>query len=96
MPKALTSDQATIRIREEEKRLEGEELDYWNSFESVVNELDDPDVREDYEVKKVPLSVIREAVLALRAEGISADDIECDLGLVTEKILAIRPDLMRG
>jgi len=95
MPKTLTMDQATARIEEEKKRLGEEELDYWYSFESVVNDLDDPEIRQDYEVKKAPLSVIREAVVALKNEGVSSDDIGSDLDRVVERMTDLRPDLMR-
>lgn len=96
LPKGMTQDQVSDRIREERERLPETELDYWAIYEDAVSELDDPEVRKDYEIKKVSLGVIREAVIALRAEGHSADDLEGALYLITDKIIESRPDLMRG
>lgn len=97
--KDMTFDQATTKIREETTRLSevhSEELKYWECFEEFVDELDDPDVREEFEIKKVPVGTIRDAVNVLRTSGKSAEEISGDIDLLVETILEARPDLERS
>jgi hypothetical protein len=69
------------------------ELDEWSEFESVCDELSDPEVLRDYDLKRPSLAVIRAAVKALRKsdkpEGAS------DLLAVSEKINEMKPELQR-
>lgn len=97
--KDMTMDQASTMIRAETSRLrneQSEDLKYWECVEEVVEELDEPDVREEFELKKVPPSVICAAIIGLRAGGKSVDDISGDIDLVIETILEARPDLERS
>lgn len=71
-------------------------LDDWDLFESLVEELDDPDNREDYELKKPPLSAIRAAVESLRQEGHTMAELEDDLQLLADRILQLKPELRRA
>lgn len=99
MSKDMTMDQASTMIRAETGRLrdeQSEDLKYWECVEEVVEELNEPDVREEFELKKVPPSVICAAIKGLRAGGKSVDDISGDIDLVIETILEARPDLERS
>ena len=68
----------------------------WDAFASIVEQLEDKETREDYELKKVSLSAIREAVAALKAEGHSLPEIDDNLDLLAEKLTELKPELQRG
>jgi hypothetical protein len=76
---------------------DGERLgDEWDLFESIWDDLDDQDFREDYDIKKVSLSLHREAVSQLREAGATMDELIDDMDIVVNKILELKPDLRRS
>lgn len=63
----------------------------WQSFQDMVNELDDREARADYGIKKPPLSAIALAMGELRAKGEDADDVLA----VVDQLIKMRPNLAR-
>ena len=98
MPKDMTCVQAKGLIEEQSGKLaqtDSAKLDEWESFVSIVTDLNDPETREDHELKKVPLSTLRAVLDALQTEGHSLSDLAGDLSLVAEKLLEMKPELGR-
>jgi hypothetical protein len=97
-PKELTHAEAQRLIgarREELSEKKSALLDDWDSFESIVVDLDDRETRDEYDMKKPSMAMIRTAVDVLRKEGHTMDDLAGDLTLVAEKLLQLKPELGR-
>jgi hypothetical protein len=92
LPKGLTSPEAEEFISTLD--LPDEQLDEWHAYEGILDEFEDRDFRVDEGIKKVPVTTIREAVLALRAEGGSVVDL--DASDVLPRVLELRPALERN
>lgn len=84
----LLDDHRTTLFETNNKRAEA-----WDQFVSLVEELNDKETREDLGLKKPTLAAIRGAFEAMLAEGMPAD--ECDVDLVAEKLLELKPELAR-
>ncbi|MDH5834227.1 hypothetical protein [Luteimonas kalidii] len=83
-----------IAVRIQRARDEGDPLfNQWSTYESLLDEFDDPDFREGYGIKKPPIAAIRNAIDALLAEGKTWDDLDSDT--VAERLLEMRPNLER-
>jgi hypothetical protein len=93
MPAKLTHKQALMLISEIREQKTDAELDKWSDFESVCDELSDPDTLRDYDLKRPSLAVIREAVEALRKTNTPED--ASDPLAVSEKIIEMKPELER-
>ncbi|MCA0902031.1 hypothetical protein [Microbulbifer agarilyticus] len=96
LPKNLTHEQAIKIIRtESEKIIEIDEpkFESWDAYESVLYELFDREFREDYGLKKPSLSLIRQATASLMESGITFQEMEDDIDIVVQKLLAIKPEL---
>lgn len=94
VPRGLTTAEAyqlmaahrkTPSAQDEKKNAE------WQSFESIVTELEDREARQDYGIKKPSLSAIKEAMAALRAKGEDADDTLA----VVDQLIEMKPELAR-
>ena len=70
--------------------------DEWEAFETIVEELDDPDIRADYGMKKVNVGVIADAVAALMTDGLTIRQIGDDLDRFVAKVLDMKPNLRRA
>ena len=96
IPKELTCVEAKRLISEHRAKLEDEDsakLDDWDLFESIVTDLAEKETRDDYDIKKPSLSVLRAAIDALRKEGNSMDDLAGDLDMVAQKLIELKPEL---
>ena len=96
VPKDLICVDAERLINEHTVKLSKEhspKLDEWNSFESIVTDLPDKETRDEYDLKKPSLSVLRAAIDALRKEGNSMDDLAGDLDMVAHKLIELKPEL---
>lgn len=94
-PKNLTSGQAEAVIIEHRKKLEGENnslLDEWDAYEKISDEFDDADFRDNYELKKVSLTLLKQALDDLKRNGATMSDLANDIDKVVEKVIALRPD----
>jgi hypothetical protein len=93
IPAKVTHKQATTLISEIREQKTDAELDEWNDFESVCDELSDPETLRDYGLKRPSLAVIRDAVKALRKSDAPED--ASDPLAVSEKIIEMKPELQR-
>lgn len=94
VPKGLTAMEAHLLMathRAETENLDEKKTAEWESFESIVNDLQDRETREDYDIKKPSLAAIKEAMAALRAEGEDAADLQ----LVVDQLIEMKPELGR-
>jgi hypothetical protein len=95
-PKGLTCVEAERLINDCRVNLSKEhspKLDEWSSFESIVTDLEDKETRDDYDLNKPGLSVLRAAIDALRKEGNSMDDLAGDIDMVAQKLIELKPEL---
>lgn len=98
IPKELTCNEATRLIKEHGDGIEDDKSpmqEEWDAFESIVDELSDKDVRQDYGIKKPSLPMIRAALEALHKEGKSYSELLNDVDLVIEKLIELTPELER-
>jgi len=98
VPKGLTCVGANRLISENRGKLEDEDspkLDEWDLFESIATDLADKETRDDYDLKKPSLSVLRAAIDALRKDGNSMDDLAGDLDMVAQKLIELKPELAK-
>lgn len=97
--KGMTNAEASKLISNHESALaekEDPQLDEWEAFEEIIDELSDPDFREDYEIKKPNITLIKNALAGLQKEGKSYRDAADEIDLVIEKMIKIKPELRRG
>lgn len=96
MPKDLTYVDAEKMMDEHREKLSEEapqKLEEWESFESIIMDFEDKEVRDDWNVKKPSLSMLRIAIDELRKEGNSMEDLASDLSMVAEKLIEMKPEL---
>ena len=81
----------------EEKLLEEEDprLDEWEALSDILDELSDKDMRDDYEIKKPSMTLIKKALEELSKEGTTYQDAADDVQLVVDKLIELKPDLER-
>ena len=99
IPRDLTHEVAEKIIAEKQRDLlesDKERLQEWEDYESIFDELSDPDTREDYELKKPSVKALREAVVSLLEEGREMRELSDDLQLVVDRLVERNPSLQRG
>ena len=70
-------------------------LDEWDAYASIITDLSDKEMlKDDFEIKKPSLALIREAVEALVKKGCPLTDLEAYE--VAEKIQELKPDMARA
>lgn len=89
IPKGLTASEAESTMSSHE--LTEEQQDEWFSYEDIVDEFQDKDFREVYDLKKPPISVIRQAIAQHTAKGDRLTDLSADD--LIDTLLEIKPDL---
>ena len=97
-PKGLTSGQADKKIKESRKIYEVEDkekLDEWDAYEELYDEFDDSEFRDEYDIKKVSLSLLRDALNQLNNDGESMRSLADDIDKVVDKIIEIKPEIER-
>lgn len=95
VPSRLTYLAATEYISKHQQTLDSPQLDDWDSYESILDELMDKDTRDSYDIKKPSVTTIRAAIKALRQSGIPMSDLENDLEIVTQKLIELQSELER-
>ncbi|MBA4143921.1 MAG: hypothetical protein H0X43_13280 [Nitrosospira sp.] len=93
VPSGLTYLTADEYISKHQQSLESQQLDDWNSYKSILDELMDKDTRDSYDIKKPSIATIRAAIEVLRQAGMSLSDLEEDLEIVTQKLIELKPEL---
>jgi len=98
-PQGLTNEVAAKYIDEYTSRVAEEDeskLDEWEAYESIYDEINDPDYREDYEIKKISISLYRSAIEELKKEGQNLSKLSEDPDIVIKKIIQLKPEIQRG
>lgn len=93
IPKGLTAGQAEQAISEHRKASKPEEQDEWNGYANILEEFDDKDFRDGYDLKKVSKAVLMEAISQLKQEGKNYKYLSGNIDEVAEKIIELKPDL---
>lgn len=70
-------------------------LNEWDAYDSIITDLSDKELlKDDFEIRKPSLALIREAMEALVKEGRPLTDLEAYE--VAEKIQELKPDMARA
>ncbi len=99
IPKGLTYEDASSFITEYRNKLQDEDekiMNDWDAYEDIYLEINEPYNREDYLIKKVSLSIYRDAIEELRIEGKRPSDLEDNPEIIVDKIIQIRPDIRKA
>lgn len=84
---------AEALINQHQKSCSPEQIKEWDCYCQILEEFNDPDFREMYDLKKVSRGVLLKAIDQLRESGSTYCDISDDIDQVVEKVLEIKPDL---
>jgi hypothetical protein len=95
IPKGMTAGQAKEIIKQHGQTSSDEEQDEWTSYTNILEQFDDTDFREDYEIKKVPKTVLLKAMNDLKAEGKSYSHLEENTDELIDRIIKEKPELAR-
>lgn len=90
-PKGLTATEAEATIASHE--LSDDQWDDWDAYSDLIEELQDKDFREDYELKKPSIPVIRQAIERHTKEGIKITELSADD--LVDTLFDIKPDLRK-
>ncbi|MFW5958010.1 MAG: hypothetical protein ACOCQ0_02535 [Desulfosalsimonas sp.] len=100
LPKGTTAPQAAKLIDERQSELienDDPKLEEWEGFENVVEELSDKELlKEDYNIKKPSMALIKNALEELQQEGQSYQESGDDVQSVVDKLLELKPELERA
>jgi hypothetical protein len=72
-----------------------ERLNEWDTYENIYEEINDPDIRKDYKIRKISFSAYRDAIERLKKEGKKISDLEYDIDIVIDKIIEMNPQLKK-
>lgn len=93
--RGLTTTQADQMIFEHTKKCPADEVSEWEAYKNIVDEFEDKDFRESYELKKVSKTVLQDAIKQLKMEGKTYQYLESNIDELVAKILLLRPELER-
>ncbi|WP_334029652.1 hypothetical protein [Alteromonas sp. P256] len=71
-------------------------LEEWSYFEEIVEEFDDAEFRDSYNIKKVPISMIKKAIAELRNESVNIEEAAGDVELIIDKLIELKPELEKA
>ncbi len=93
---SIKDAEKTIKETRAKARAEGAiKLDEWDAYASIITDLSDKEMlKDDFEIKKPSLALIRDAVDALVKEGCPLTNL--DVYDVVEKIQELKPDMTRA
>jgi len=91
IPKGLTSKEAQEIQSTIMETAKDTQVDLWCEFESIWEELSDPETRADYHIKKPSLTKYRNTWSELEKEVSDNNDI--DLDTICEKLFELYPEL---
>ncbi len=97
--KGITHAEASVVISNQESALAEKKdplLDEWEAFEEIIDELADPGFREDYEIKKPTIVLVKRALDDLHKEGKSYRAAAEEIDIVVDKMISLKPSLRRG
>jgi hypothetical protein len=91
-PAGLTFEQAEAKMHNVHESMTEAQQDEWSTLESLIDDFEDREFRNDVEIRKPSIADIRAAMAALKAEGAEFEDPY----EVAEKLLKIKPALARA
>lgn len=97
--KGLTTGNADKFIKEHRKTLEAEtpsKLKEYDSYRQILEEFDDEDFRESYDLKKVSRTVLLDAINQLMQEGKTYENLADDIDELVDRVLKLNPALEKG
>jgi hypothetical protein len=96
----LTHHEAQSFINQKLRELSDDDNNYliWEMIEETYEELEDPDERDCYDIKKPPPSLLKRAIIELSKELSHKDLQEFNLSTdtIVDKMLEIRPSLSKS
>lgn len=95
IPKGLTAGQAGQSMAEHRKASKPEEQAEWDGYISILEEFEDKDFREGYDLKKVSKAVLMDAINRLKEEGKTYKYLSENIDEIVEKLIELKPDLER-
>ncbi len=95
IPKSLTLGQAEQAIFEHMKNSNSFEQQEWDSYSSILEEFNDEDFRESYDLKKVSKTILLKAMKQLMVEDKEKNYqyLNMNIDEVVDRIIEINPDL---
>ncbi len=93
IPKGLTAGQAGQTMTEHMKASKPEEQAEWDGYISIVEEFEDKDFREGFDLKKVSKTFLMDTISQLKADGKTYKYLSDNIDEVVEKLLELNPDL---
>ena len=93
IPKGLTAGQAEQAISEHRKSSKPEEQEEWEGYTNILEEFDDQDFRDGYDLKKVSKTILMEAINQLKAQGKTYKYLSDNIDEIAELIIELKPDL---
>lgn len=96
--KGMTAPQAEELIRQHEAKLsenDDPKLEEWEACVEIMDELSDPEVRSDYDLKNPSRSLIQAALEELKNSGKTYREVADDIDLLIDKLVEMKPDLQR-
>ncbi len=94
LPKNLTAHQAEEYVKTYSDTVPEDQWDEWEAYETMYQEINEPEERESFEIKKVSLTMYRSAIEDLKKTGQKLTDM--DTHVVVEKLLEKNPNLQRS
>lgn len=98
VPKGLTYGEACSLVAALRAKLEHEDkglLDEWDAFTEISDQFDDPEFREDYDLKKISRTWLKEAVDDMKRSGETIRSLADDIDKVVERVIELKPDVER-
>lgn len=92
IPKGLTATQAAEFIDSQD--LNEKQIDEWDAYKDILEELSDKEFRDDYDIKKPSMPLIRKAVEQLLEEGSQLENLTADD--LIDPLLELNPDLEKN
>ena len=71
------------------------QLEEWEAYEQIIDELSDPDFRETYEIKKANSTLIKKALSVLLENDKTYLEISDDIDILIDKLIELKPELQR-
>lgn len=94
-PKGMTFGQAEQAINEHKKNSSKAEQDEWLGYTTILEEFDDADFRETYDLKRVPKTFLLDIIKQMKEEGKTYSYLGNHIDEIVDKIIKVKPELER-
>ncbi len=96
VPKGMTAGQAEEAIKKHGKTSTETEQNEWLGYTTILEEFDDPEFREGYNLKKVPKSILLEVIKQMKEEGKTYSHLGDHVDEVAERLIKAKPELEKN